>query len=185
MSLVNPDTGRVQKVAEDSIEATTWPTRAEWKRDEAKRKKQRKQIEDAATKALERAVTSEQGQRVQQRIADTARAGATRIAATAGAATAGVGRAVALGRGGAGAGIAALGAGGTAAAVGAAFAVGYGIGTAGLKLWQYLQPEERDYRKAIAFRKAREEFAKKHGRPMTLEEVRAMGRGYLDSLSKR
>lgn len=51
-----------------------------------------------------------------------------------------------------------------------------------MKAWQYLQPEERAYRKALAFRKAREDWAKKYGRPPSVEEVRAMGKGFLDSV---
>lgn len=73
---------------------------------------------------------------------------------------------------------------GTAAAVAGAFAVGYAIGTGLRALWQYLQPEERDYRKALAFRKARQEWAATHGREMTAEEVQAMGRAFKDSLSR-
>lgn len=73
---------------------------------------------------------------------------------------------------------------GTAAAVAGAFAVGYAIGTGLLKLWQYMQPEERDYRKALAFRHARDEWQAKYGRPMTADEVRAMGQAFKQSLSR-
>lgn len=70
----------------------------------------------------------------------------------------------------------------TVAAVAAAFAAGYAIGTGLVKLWQYMQPEERDYRKALAFREARKRWVTEHGREMLPEEVRAMGRGFLESL---
>lgn len=65
--------------------------------------------------------------------------------------------------------------------MGAAFAVGYAIGTGLLKLWQYLQPEERAYRQALAFRKAREDWKRQHGREMTASEVQAMGKGFKDA----
>jgi len=47
-----------------------------------------------------------------------------------------------------------------------------------------MQPEERNFRKANAFRAARKKWEAEKGRAMTLEEVRAMGRGFLDSLSQ-
>lgn len=53
-----------------------------------------------------------------------------------------------------------------------------------MKLWQYLQPDEVQYRKALAFRKARADWEKKYGRPPTPEEVKAMGKGFLDSFKR-
>lgn len=107
------------------------------------------------------------------------RIAAVAVPAALGSAKAG---AVAIRAAGAAAGI---GATATTALVVAAFGVGYAIGTGLRALWEHMQPEERDYRKALAFRKARDEFARQHGRPMSAAEVRAMGRGFLESLSVR
>ena len=50
-----------------------------------------------------------------------------------------------------------------------------------MKTWQYLSPQMRQDRRNKAFQKARRDFAERQGRPMTTEEVRAMGRGFLES----
>lgn len=177
---VDPFTGRSKKVPEDSIEAIEWPTVAEYRSERKKVKKEVQKDVDAVKKVAEKAIDN-----VFQspEVGNVGRAAAGKVRAGAGAVSAGARKAVAVGSGSAASGVAALGAGGTALAVGAAFAVGYGIGTAGLKLWKYLSPSERDYRKAQAFREARKKFAAEQGRPMTTEEVRAMGKGFLDSLS--
>lgn len=65
----------------------------------------------------------------------------------------------------------------------AAGAAGYAIGTGLLKAWQYLKPEERDYRKAQAIKKARQEWEAKKGRAMTRAEVQAFYKGFNDSLA--
>lgn len=65
----------------------------------------------------------------------------------------------------------------------AAGAAGYLIGTGFLKAYQYLKPEERDYRKAQAIKKARQEWEAKAGRMMTRTEVQQFYKGFNDSLS--
>lgn len=177
MSRVNPDTGRAVKVAEDSLEALTWPTAAEYRSERTKRRQKAKKVEAQVERAVEKAIKSEQGQKAVA--VATQRAGKAVTAVRGGAA-----RAAAIGGSSVGAGAASLGAAGTAAAVVGAFGVGYAIGTGLRKAWQYLKPEERNYRKALAFREARLKYEAEKGRPMTLEEVRAMGRGFLDSLSE-
>lgn len=182
MLRVDPDTGRSKKVAEDSIEAIEWPTVAEYRSERKKVTKEVRKSVDAVKKVAEKAVENA----IQSpEVANAGRAIAGKVSAGSRAVSEGARKAVSLGGGSAAAGVASLGAAGTALAVGAAFAIGYGIGTAGLKLWQYLKPEERDYRKAQAFRAARKKFEEEKGRPMTTEEVKAMGRGFLDSLSTK
>lgn len=179
---VDPSTGRSKKVAEDSIEAIEWPTVAEYRSERKKVTKEVKKNVEAVKKLGEKAV-----EQVFQspEVANYGRAAAGKVSAGSRAAAAGARKALSVGGGSAAAGIAALGTAGTVAAVGAAFAVGYGIGTAGVKLWNYLKPAERDYRKAQAFRAARKQWEQDKGRPMTTEEVKAMGRGFLDSLSTK
>lgn len=160
------------------MEAIEWPTAAQYRSERAKRTKRTKAVQKAFTQSATSLIKSPEGQEYGQRIRGKAAAGAGAVA-SAGR------KAVSLGRGSAAAGIATLGVGGTVAAVGAALGVGYAIGTGMRAAWQHLKPAERDYRKAQAFRAARRQFEIEHGRPMTVEEVRAMGRGFLDSLSTR
>jgi hypothetical protein len=80
--------------------------------------------------------------------------------------------------------VATTSAGVVAGSVVAAFAVGYAIGKGLLALWKYLSPDERNFRKAMAFRHARQEWQAQHGRPMTAAEVREMGRGFLQSIGR-
>lgn len=77
-----------------------------------------------------------------------------------------------------------LGAGATAVAVAGAFAIGYGIGTGILYLWQRMKPEERAYRAALAFRKGRQEFAAKFGRPPNKTEIDQIAIGFRDALAR-
>lgn len=94
-------------------------------------------------------------------------------------------RASTVGRAVAGLGAAAgLGAGATAATIAGAFALGYAIGTGLRALWRRLQPAERAYRQALAFRKARADFAVQYGRPPNADEVREMGRGLKDAIAR-
>lgn len=164
----NPDSssGRATRVRADSPEATEWPSR---KPSQALRKLQtraRSELIRTGAEIGKTAIPLAVGLGA-RRAAQAGRA----VVTGARAAKAALGAAATVGAG-------------TAAAVAAAFAVGYAIGTGLVKLWEYLQPEERDYRKALAFRHARDQWQAKYGRPMTAEEVRAMGQAFKQSLSR-
>lgn len=45
-------------------------------------------------------------------------------------------------------------------------------------MWKYLQPEERAFRQARAFRKAREDFEANVGRKPNAAEVREIRKGF-------
>ena len=77
-----------------------------------------------------------------------------------------------------------VGVGTAAALVVAAAAIGYGIGTGLRYLWARLQPEERRYRAALAYRHARDEFARLHGRQPNAAEQRAMADGFKRALAE-
>lgn len=164
----NPEStsGRAVRVRADSPEAQDWPSR-------------KPSVRVAKLEARARSEIIRTGAAIGKTAIPLAVGVGIRGAARAGRAVAAGGRAAKAALGAA----ATVGA-GTAAAVAGAFAVGYAIGTGLRALWQYLQPEERDYRKALAFRKARQEWAATHGREMTAEEVQAMGRAFKDSLSR-
>jgi len=62
--------------------------------------------------------------------------------------------------------------------------VGYGLGTALKAAWDYLQPEERRFRRALAFRQARKDWETKNGRPPNSAEVKEMAKGFDLSVEK-
>jgi hypothetical protein len=171
---VNPDTGRTVRVGVYSQEALDWPTVAEYRAEQKKVKRVVDPIGKAASAAIAGAIDTEAARNAFDR-------GSARVVGAVGRTVAAGRRAVLLGRGTAAAGVASLGVAGTAAAVAAAFGVGYAIGTAGLKAWGYLSPQSRQDRRNKAFQQARRDFAERQGRPMTVEEVRAMGRGFLEA----
>jgi len=181
VTVYDPETLRAVKVPADDPRALDFLTKAEATKERREQRARRKKVEDVvqaqAVRVAQRTLKSEGVSNVGARSKAVAAGVAAQVGSRARSA-------VALGRGSATAGVAALGVGGTAAAVGAALALGYGIGTLGLRAWRHLSPDQVNYRKALAFRKAREEFAAREGRAMTVEEVRAMGRGFLDSFNK-
>lgn len=87
-------------------------------------------------------------------------------------------RAIAVGTAPLAAGASALGVAGTSLAVGAAFGIGYAIGTGLRALWQHYSADERAFRRARAFRKAREDFAARAGRPPNSAEVKEIARAF-------
>jgi hypothetical protein len=110
-----------------------------------------------------------------------AAAGGVRVAKAAGAA---IGRRAATVAATLGGSVASASGAVVAGGVVAAFAVGYAIGKGLLALWKFLSVDERNFRKAMAFRHARQEWEAQHGRPMTATEVREMGRGFLQSIGR-
>lgn len=177
VTVYDPETLRPVKVPADDVRAIDFLSKAEASKERRERTAKKKKVEDVIENAVERTLTSEVVRERASQAGSAARAGVSRAAAAARAAGA-------VGGGSAAAGIATLGVAGTAAAVGAAFAVGYAIGTAGIAAWKYLQPDEVQYRKALAFQKARKDWQEKYGRPPTTDEVKAMGKGFLDSFKR-
>lgn len=76
-----------------------------------------------------------------------------------------------------------VGTGTAAALVVAAAAIGYGIGTGLRYLWARLQPDERRYRAALAYRQARVKFEQDHGRPPNAAEQKALADGFKRALA--
>lgn len=155
----DPDTLERVTVPKDSIEADEFLTAAQARTDRRTRTRERTKTR----KEIQRSVTP---------IARTAVAHATARTIQLGTAVRGAGAA------------AGLGVGGTAAAIAAALGVGYAIGTGLRALWKAMTPTERNARKALAFRRARIDLAAKLGRELTPDEVRAMGRGFLQSIGR-
>lgn len=154
------------RVRSDSPEATEWPSRKP----------------SAAVRHAKKELIRTGGQ-----IAGTVAAGlagaafnpAARAAARAvvGAAARGVVATAATGVG-------AVGAGTVVATVGAAFAIGFAIGNGLRALWHRYTPEERNFRRSMAFRAARQKWERDHGEPMSVEQVQAMGQGFKQSLQR-
>ena len=146
-------------VPKGSIEADEFLTAAQARTDRRAKTRERRQTVKELTKAV-------------KPIAEVAIASSLGGAARLGSAVRAAGAA-------AGAGV-----GTTAAAVAAALAVGYAIGTGLRAAWHAMSTTERNARKSLAFARARRELAAKLGRPLRPDEVRAMGRGFLQSIGR-
>lgn len=159
----DPDTLERVTVPKDSIEADEYLTAAQARTDRRARRKEslrtRKEIQRSVEPIARQAVTAGLAR---------AQVGAGRLRTAVRAAGAAAG----------------LSAGATAASIAAALAVGVAIGTGLRAAWRYMSTTERNARKALAFRKARLDLAKKLGRELTADEVRAMGRGFLQSIGR-
>lgn len=65
-----------------------------------------------------------------------------------------------------------------------AFALGYAIGE-GLKYaWREIQPSQRAYRAALAFRQARVKFKEQYGRDPNRAEVQQLAQGFREALAR-
>ncbi len=159
MTRYDPETLERVTVPSGSLEADEYLTAAQARTDRRARAKERTR----SRKELATAVKP---------IARTAVAAATARTIQLGQAVRGAGAAVGLG------------AGATAAAIATALGVGYAIGTGLRAAWKYLSTTERNARKALAFARARRDLAARLGRALTAEEVRAMGRGFLQSIGR-
>lgn len=164
----NPEStsGRAVRVRADSPEAAEWPSR----KPSAAFRHARKELIQTGGKI---AGTVAAG------LAGAALNPATRAVVRAGVGAAARGAAAALGGS-----VAAAGAGTVVATVGAAFAVGFAIGTGLRALWHRYSPEERNFRRAMAFRAARQKWERDTGEPMSTEQVQAMGQGFKQSLQR-